>query len=137
MPLVLGRARPSIAFIRAAGSDASTSATWSRTASSALMFTLLRTACSAQSALRLWMFARLRTLVTASLRTLAPGLAGLVARWRRPLEDRLRNRLRLSAYRMGREDLLLYLRKIQAFRPASIYGYSTALYLLAREAAAA
>src|SRR5439155_14020624 len=36
------------------------------------MFTLLRTACSAQSALRPCISARLRTLVTASFNTLAP-----------------------------------------------------------------
>jgi phenylacetate-CoA ligase len=67
----------------------------------------------------------------------APGLAGLAAKYRRPLEDWLRSRLRLSAYRMGKQDLMAYVRKIQAFRPASIYGYSTAIYLLAREAAEA
>ncbi len=64
----------------------------------------------------------------------APGLTGLAARCRRPLEDRLRGRLRLSAYRMGTQDLRTYLKKIHAFRPAAIYGYSTAIYLLAQEA---
>jgi phenylacetate-CoA ligase len=67
----------------------------------------------------------------------APGLAGRLARWRQPWEDRLRNRLRLSAYQMGTADLQRYLRLLAAFRPASLYGYSTALYLLAEEAAAA
>ena len=31
----------------------------------------------------------------------APGLAGLMARFQQPLEDRLRNRIRLSAYQSG------------------------------------
>lgn len=66
----------------------------------------------------------------------APGLAGLVDRCRRPLEDWLRSRLRLSAYRMGKQDLMDYVKKIKKFQPAAIYGYSTAMYLLAQEAAA-
>jgi phenylacetate-CoA ligase len=64
----------------------------------------------------------------------APGLAGVVARLRQPIEDRLRNRLRLSAYHLGHDDLRSYLRRLAAFRPAMIYGYPRALYLLAREA---
>jgi phenylacetate-CoA ligase len=67
----------------------------------------------------------------------APGLAGWTARLRQPWEDRLRNRLRLSAYRMGPDDLATYLRRVAAFKPASLYGYSTALSLLAEQAAAA
>jgi phenylacetate-CoA ligase len=66
----------------------------------------------------------------------APGLSGRVAKLRRPVEDKLRNRLRLSAYRMGQRDLLSYLRQIEKFQPASMYGYSTAMCLLAEEAAA-
>jgi phenylacetate-CoA ligase len=66
----------------------------------------------------------------------APGLTGYAAKLRRPVEDRLRSRLRLSAYRMGKRDLRGYLKKIQSFRTVSLYGYSTAIYLLAREAAA-
>ena len=50
----------------------------------------------------------------------APGLAGLVARFRQPLEDRLRNRIRLSAYELGPDDLNTYLRKILRFRPVSV-----------------
>ena len=65
----------------------------------------------------------------------APGIAGLVARFRQPLEDRLRNRIRLSAYRLGQQDLHTYLRKLLRFRPVSVYGYSRALYLLALKAA--
>jgi len=53
-----------------------------------------------------------------------------------PWQDRLRNRLRLSAYRLGPEDLDAYLKRIAAFGPASIYGYSTAVSLLAQSAAA-
>ena len=65
----------------------------------------------------------------------APGLAGKVARLRQPLEDRLRNRIRLSAYHLGKNDLHKYLQKILRFRPVSVYGYSRALYLLACKAA--
>jgi phenylacetate-CoA ligase len=64
----------------------------------------------------------------------APGLAGVVARLRQPLEDRLRNRVRLSAYHLGHDDLRAYLRRLAAFRPAMLYGYPRALYLLALEA---
>ena len=64
----------------------------------------------------------------------APGLSGLIARFRQPLEDRLRNRIRLSAYELGHNDLNNYLRKIRRFRPVSVYGYSRALYLLACKA---
>lgn len=65
----------------------------------------------------------------------APGLAGLMARFQQPLEDRLRNRIRLSAYHLGQQDLDHYLQKIMRFRPVSFYGYSRALYLLACKAA--
>lgn len=65
----------------------------------------------------------------------APGLRGYLEKLRLPLENRLRNRLWLSAYRMGPQDLRCYLHQICRFRPVSIYGYSTALFLLAREAA--
>jgi phenylacetate-CoA ligase len=67
----------------------------------------------------------------------APGLAGWTARMRQPVEDRLRNRLRLSAYRLGPEDLADCLKRMERFRPASIYGYSTAMSLLAQYARAA
>ena len=65
-----------------------------------------------------------------------PGLAGGLASLRQPVEDWLRNRIRLSAYRLGRDDLRAYLRRLAAFRPASLYGYSRAVSLLAREAEA-
>lgn len=64
----------------------------------------------------------------------SPGWAGFLARIKQPVEDRLRKRLRLSAYQLGREDLHRYLRRIAAFRPVAIYGYSNAVYLLALEA---
>ena len=65
----------------------------------------------------------------------APGLEGYVARVRRPFEDWLRNRIRLSPYRMTRADLRRYLKRIAAFRPVMLYAYSTSAYLLAQEAA--
>ena len=65
----------------------------------------------------------------------APGLAGHMARFRQPFEDRLRNRIRLSAYQLGQHDLNNYLQRILRFRPVSVYGYSRGLYLLACKAA--
>jgi phenylacetate-coenzyme A ligase PaaK-like adenylate-forming protein len=65
-----------------------------------------------------------------------PGVAGSLARVRRTIEDRLRNRLRLSAYRLGPSDLRAHLRRLATFRPAALYAYSTSAYLLAREAMA-
>lgn len=66
----------------------------------------------------------------------APGLGGYVGRIRVPIEDTLRNRLRLSAYRMGVDDLRQHVRRIERYRPAFIYAYSTSAYLLAIEAEA-
>jgi phosphoenolpyruvate phosphomutase len=68
--------------------------------------------------------------------SLKPGWAGITARCRQTLEDWLRSRLRLSAYHLGRDDLSRYLRQLATFRPAALYGYSRALYLLALEAEA-
>lgn len=65
-----------------------------------------------------------------------PGFSGSVARVRRRAEDRLRNRLRLSAYHLAPADLRSALRRLAAFRPATLYAYSTAAYLLAKEAEA-
>jgi phenylacetate-CoA ligase len=66
--------------------------------------------------------------------SLRPGLAGFLSRIKQPLEDRMRNRLRLSAYFLGRDNLQRYLRQIAAFRPSGLYGYGHAVFLLAQEA---
>ena len=66
----------------------------------------------------------------------APGWPGRMARWKQPILDRLRSRLRLSAYSLGSPALRNHLQRISEFRPAAIYAYSTAAYLLAREAKA-
>jgi len=66
----------------------------------------------------------------------APGLTGRIARINQPILDRLRKRLRLSAYDLGTTSLRRHLQSISRFRPAAIYAYSTAAYLLAREAKA-
>lgn len=63
-----------------------------------------------------------------------PGLAGRAARLRQAVEDKLRNRLRLSAYDLGRDQLQGHLRRMTAFRPTWIYGFSRAVHLLALEA---
>jgi len=65
-----------------------------------------------------------------------PGMAGRLSRWLQPVQDRLRNRIRLSAYHLGHQDLREYLRRIKTFQPVSMYGYSRALYFLAQEAEA-
>jgi len=62
------------------------------------------------------------------------GLSGAVAKLRRGIEDSLRNRVRFSAYRLGKQDLDQYLREMKEFAPVLLYGYSSALYLLALEA---
>lgn len=41
--------------------------------------------------------------------SLAPGIAGYIAKYRQPVEDWLRNRLRLSAYQLGPDDIRRYL----------------------------
>ena len=65
-----------------------------------------------------------------------PVPARFLAQCRRWAQDRLRNRLRLSPLLVGRDDLREHLRKLTAFRPAALYAYSSAAYLLAREAEA-
>src|SRR5438067_1639499 len=72
LPPVRGTWRPSIWLSSDGMSLATRSATCRRTACSASMLTLLRTASSAQAAFRPCIDARLRTLVTASLSTFAP-----------------------------------------------------------------
>lgn len=64
----------------------------------------------------------------------APGWRGQVGRLRRPVEDRLRNRLRLSAYDLSSPVLSSYLRRLASFQPRSLYAYSTAAWLLAKQA---
>lgn len=68
--------------------------------------------------------------------SLEPGLLGWLRRAEQAVYDRLRSRLRLSAYKTSREDLRRYLRKISKFQPKALYGYSTMVYLLAQEALA-
>lgn len=63
-----------------------------------------------------------------------PGLAGRMARLTLPVEDYLRNRIRLSAYQLGPSDLPRHLERLERFGPRHIYGFSRALLLLAREA---
>jgi phenylacetate-CoA ligase len=60
----------------------------------------------------------------------------LAVRIRRRVEDSLRNRLRLSANRLDRDSLRRYLDRMRRFQPVVMYAYSTAAYLLAREALA-
>ena len=62
------------------------------------------------------------------------GVRGWAAACRQRAEDRLRGRLRLSAYHLGHDDLREHLARLEAFRPAAIYGLAQAVYLLAAEA---
>lgn len=64
------------------------------------------------------------------------GVAGQFQKMVRPFQDRLRHRLRVSAYDLSSGYLRSQLPRIQAFRPRSLYGYSSAVYLLAETAAA-
>ncbi|MEM1444753.1 MAG: hypothetical protein AAGF84_01750 [Planctomycetota bacterium] len=66
--------------------------------------------------------------------SMAGGWRGAVARLRQPVEDRLRRRMRLSAYRLGQADLDGYLDAIARFAPLGLYGYSSAVSLLAQAA---
>lgn len=66
--------------------------------------------------------------------SLAPGWKGLVAKARRLVEDRLRRRIRLSAYQVGPDDLAAHLRRMERFQPVCLYGYSSAVNLLAAAA---
>lgn len=67
--------------------------------------------------------------------TFAPGISGQAVKLRMCAEDYLRNRLRLSGYDLSKCHLHAYLEKITRFRPALLYGYSSAVYVLASEAA--
>lgn len=90
-----------------------------------------------QSAWGVDIFDRQAFLWGNGVKAFRPGLPGLLARLRQPLEDRLRNRVRLPAYQLGPADLRIHLRRLAAFRPAALYAYSSAAGLLAREAEAA
>ncbi len=72
-----------------------------------------------------------KTFVWGHAHSFAPGIKGLLDRMRRPLEDHFRNRLRLSAYQMSDAVHSQYLNRIRQHGSRSIYGYSTAVYLLA------
>ncbi|MBT8202388.1 MAG: phenylacetate--CoA ligase family protein [Acidimicrobiia bacterium] len=69
--------------------------------------------------------------------SLAPGWRGGMARVRRAVEDRLRRRIRLSAYQVGPDDLASHLQRMGRFQPVCLYGYSSAVNLLAEAAEAA
>ena len=74
--------------------------------------------------------------VWGSFNSYAPGLGGLIYRCTQPVKDRLRNRLRLSAYNLNRHALAEYVGRMQRFQPRVVWGFSTAVYLLALEAEA-
>ena len=93
----------------------------------------LRARYRAESARDVQVFDR-KVFLWSHSQSLAPGWRGWLARMRRPVEDRLRNRLCLSAYQLGSDDLNYHLQAIKRFQPISIYGYSSAVYLLARAA---
>ncbi len=62
------------------------------------------------------------------------GWNGRLQRGLRPIEDRLRNRLRISAYQLSDSDLTRHLSLIDRFQPKCLYGYSSAIELLATHA---
>ena len=64
----------------------------------------------------------------------APGLSGKLQRMVQPCQDWLRNRTRLNAYQLAPTDLERYLDVIAAKRIEVLYGYSSAVTLLANEA---
>lgn len=64
----------------------------------------------------------------------APGWRGVREKWQMRVQDRLRNRIRLSAYDLNPADLRRHLQRIAAFQPTCIYAYASAAHLLAAEA---
>jgi phenylacetate-coenzyme A ligase PaaK-like adenylate-forming protein len=56
----------------------------------------------------------------------APGIEGWLARAKRPIEDFLRNRIRLSAYHLDEDSLLKYSKKLSLFQPQLLYAYASA-----------
>ena len=60
----------------------------------------------------------------------SPGLRGQMQRLGRPVEDRLRRRLRLSAYRLDEDHLRRAADRMQSFAPVIVYGYASAIELL-------
>jgi len=66
--------------------------------------------------------------------SLRRGLRGRVDCLLLPTYDSMRRRLRLSAYSVTPKVLRGYLKQIARFQPRAIYAYSSAAYLLAREA---
>jgi phenylacetate-CoA ligase len=67
---------------------------------------------------------------------MVPGWEGWLARLRKPVLDRMRNRRRFSAYDLGGKALRSILAELGRFRPALLYGFSRAVYMLALEAQA-
>lgn len=64
----------------------------------------------------------------------APGLKGKLQKSIRPVEDWLRNRMRVPAYDLSDNCLRERLTEIKRFGPKSLYGYSSAIDLLAKVA---
>jgi phenylacetate-CoA ligase len=64
------------------------------------------------------------------------GMKGHVDRCLLPVYDGMRNRLRLSAYSVSPARMREYLQQMADFQPCGMYAYSSAAYLLAREALA-
>lgn len=72
--------------------------------------------------------------VWGNARAFEPGLAGWKARIETPVQDRLRNRVRLSPYDLRQRTLRRNLARIASSRPVALYSHSMAAYLLALEA---
>ena len=64
----------------------------------------------------------------------APGLRGMWQRQSQPWLDLMRNRTRFNAYCLGHEDLRSYLAIMRDRKIQCLYGYSSAVNLLAKEA---
>jgi phenylacetate-CoA ligase len=64
----------------------------------------------------------------------APGFKGWLKKIAQPIEDRLRNRQRMSVYDLSPGALDRHLAHLRRFKPVLLYGYATALYLMAEAA---
>ena len=72
-----------------------------------------------------------KTFLWGHAESFLPGWKGKYQRIRRPFEDKLRGRQRLSAYDLSPQELEQHIESMLKFQPKSLYGYSSAIYTLA------
>lgn len=73
-----------------------------------------------------------KALLWGATNTCSSGLWGKIERKLEPVLDGLRCRKRLSAYRLSECELQSHVEELKKFKAVSLYGYSTAILLLAK-----